>query len=165
MITLEELLESRDARAAHQRELLAKYPGCALLCLTVQLPGAEKRNALSLKIARAGVEAVRRLGPLTEELKDLKTGYEGYFIFDEDPVELKKKAVGIEDSHPLGRLFDLDVIYVMPDLIGHLLDRSAIGLPPRKCLLCDNPARYCMRAKTHTTEELLKKIESLCAAY
>ena len=156
MITLEELLESRDARAAHQRELLAKYPGCALLCLTVQLPGAEKRNALSLKIARAGVDAVRRLGPLTEELKDLETGYEGYFIFDEDPVELKKKAVGIEDCHPLGRLFDLDV----PNL-----DRSAIGLPPRKCLLCDNPARYCMRAKTHTTEELLKKIESLCAAY
>ena len=175
MITLEELLESRDARAAHQRELLAKYPGCALLCLTVQLPGAEKRNALSLKIARAGVEAVRRLGPLTEELKDLETGYEGYFIFDEDPMELKKKAVGIEDTHILGRLFDLDVIDgrsesamtgdVMPDLIGHLLDRSAIGLPPRKCLLCDNSARYCMRAKTHTTEELLKKIESLCAAY
>ena len=165
MITLEELLESRDARAAHQRELLAKYPGCALLCLTVQLPGAEKRNALSLKIARAGVEAVRRLGPLTEELKDLETGYEGYFIFDEDPLELKKKAVEIEDRHALGRLMDLDVIYVMPDLIGHLLDRSAIGLPPRKCLLCDNPARYCMRAKTHTTEELLEKIESLCAAY
>ena len=165
MITLEELLESRDARAAHQRELLAKYPGCALLCLTVQLPGAEKRNALSLKIARAGVEAVRRLGPLTEELKDLKTGYEGYFIFQEAPLELKKKAVEIEDRHALGRLMDLDVIYVMPDLIGHLLDRSAIGLPPRKCLLCDNSARYCMRAKTHTTEELLKKIESLCAAY
>ena len=165
MITLEELLESRDARAAHQRELLAKYPGCALLCLTVQIPGAEKRNALSLKIARAGVEAVRRLGPLTEELKDLKTGYEGYFIFQEAPLELKKKAVEIEDRHALGRLMDLDVIYVMPDLIGHLLDRSAIGLPPRKCLLCDNSARYCMRAKTHTTEELLKKIESLCAAY
>lgn len=156
MITLEELLESRDARAAHQRELLAKYPGCALLCLTVQLPGAEKRNALSLKIARSGVEAVRRLGPLTEELKDLETGYEGYFIFEEAPLELKKKAVEIEDSHPLGRLFDLDV----PSL-----DRAAFGLPLRKCLLCDNPARYCMRAKTHTAEELLKKIDSLCAAY
>lgn len=149
-------MESRDERAAHQRELLAKYPGCALLCLTVQLPGAEKRNALSLKIARAGEEAVSALGPKYKELRDLETGFEGYFIFETEPVELKKKAVAIEDSHPLGRLFDLDV----PPL-----ERASIGLPPRKCLLCDNQARYCMRAKTHTTQELLEKIDSLCAAY
>lgn len=163
MITLQELLESRDRRAARQGELLAQYPGRVLLCLTVQLPGPEKRNELSLKIARAGVDAVKALKPEYEEVKDLETGFEGYFVFDMEPLALKKLAASIEDTHPLGRLMDLDVMChserserILP------LSRADIGLPERKCLLCENPARYCMRARTHTTEELLKRIEQIC---
>ena len=48
---------------------------------------------------------------------------------------------------------------------GHLLDRSSVGLEPRRCLLCDQPARYCMRAHTHTTAELLCKIEQMVADF
>lgn len=149
-------MRSRDERAAHQGELLARYPGCALLCLTVQLPGSCKRNANSLKIAAAGVEEIMKLGPLYKETKDLETGFEGYFVFEMEPLELKRRATGIEDTHPLGRLMDLDVICQGP------LSRADIGLPPRKCLLCDNPARHCMRARAHTTEELLERIEQIC---
>lgn len=57
-MTLEDLLKSRDARVAHQAELLGDYPGKSLLCLTVMLPGPVKRSAMSLKIASAAVEAV-----------------------------------------------------------------------------------------------------------
>lgn len=157
MITLQELLESRDARAARQGELLSQYPGRALVCLTVQLPGPEKRNASSLKIAAAAVEAIEKsFVPEYKELRDLETGFEGYFIVPESPLEAKKKAVEIEETHPLGRLMDIDV---------RGMDRASAGLPPRRCLLCDNEVRYCMRAKTHTREELLEKIEKLCEAY
>ena len=157
MITLQELLESRDRRAARQGELLEQYPGRVLLCLTVQLPGPEKRNTLSLRIADAGVKAVREsFTTAFEELKDLETGYEGYFIVEGKPLEVKKAAATLEDTHPLGRLFDLDV--VGPE---GPIGRSSIGLPERRCLLCDKPARYCMRAKSHTTEELLAKINEL----
>jgi len=157
VITLQELLESRDKRAARQGELLRQYPGRALVCLTVQLPGPEKRNVSSLKIAAAAVEAIEKsFGPEYKELRDLETGFEGYFIVPESPLEAKKKAVEIEETHPLGRLMDIDV----PGM-----DRASAGLPPRKCLLCNNEVRYCMRAKTHTREELLKKIEELCEAY
>ena len=41
------------------------------------------------------------------------------------------------------------------------ISRADIGLEPRKCLLCDNEVRYCMRAKTHTTAELLARIEEM----
>ena len=110
-MTLEALLASRDARVAHQARLLGKYPGMSLLCLTVMLPGPEKRSSMSLKIASEAVAAVRsRFEPLFEELRDLETGYEGYFIVDMPPLEAKLAAVALEDSHPLGRLFDLDVI-------------------------------------------------------
>lgn len=157
MITLQELLDSRDKRAARQGELLHQFPGRALLCLTVQLPGPQKRNVNSLKIASAAVEAIESsFKPVFKQLKDLETGFEGYFIVEDSPMQAKVKAVQIEENHPLGRLMDIDV----PGM-----DRAAAGLPPRKCLLCDNEVRYCMRARSHTVKELLDRIDCLCEAY
>ena len=156
-ITLEQLLQSRDERVKHQKDLLGMYPGKSLLCLTVQLPGPEKRNRTSLAIAQAGVEAVREaFKPEYEELRDLETGYEAYFMIPLSGTEVKRIACQIEDTHPLGRLMDLDI--VTPD---GLVGRECLGLQPRKCLLCDNEVRYCMRAKTHTVSELLERIEEM----
>ena len=58
MISLEQLLASRDARASFQRQLLEAHPGLSLVCLTVQLPGSVKRNAASLIIGGTGVAAL-----------------------------------------------------------------------------------------------------------
>ena len=161
MITLQELLESRDRRARRQGELLSQFPGRALLCLTVQLPGPEKRNALSLEIARAGVEAVeKRFNPVFEETNDLEPGFEAFFIVDGQPLEVKKAAVEIEDTHPLGRLMDLDVIGPEGPV-----GRASIGLQERRCLICEKPARYCMRAGSHTQDELIAKIKQLVSSY
>ena len=161
MITLQELLDSRDRRARRQGELLSQFPGRALLCLTVQLPGPEKRNALSLEIARAGVEAVeKRFNPVFEETNDLETGFEAFFIVDGQPLEVKKAAVEIEDTHPLGRLMDLDVIGPEGPV-----GRASIGLQERRCLICEKPARYCMRAGSHTQDELIAKIKQLVSSY
>ena len=196
MITLEQLLESRDRRAAHQRQLLDAHPSRVLLCLTVQLPGSVKRNQLSLAIARAGVDAVREaFKPEYEESNDLETGYEAYFLLDLAPLEAKALACRIEDTHPLGRLMDLDVLvsaasarpaafekgmeicsasakYYADATAEHTstpcieaIGREDIGLAPRRCLLCAQPARVCMRAHTHTQEELLAKIEEMVNSY
>ena len=185
-ITLAELLDSRDKRVKHQKDLLGAYPGKSLLCLTVQLPGPEKRNATSLKIAKAGVEAVREaFVPVYKELKDLETGYEAYFLVNLPAEEAKRKACEIEDSHPLGRLMDIDVIHTAPPVSGNyfsqgfaknqfpetstkptrIVGRADIGLEARRCLLCDNEVRYCMRAKTHSKEELLRRIEQMLKEY
>ncbi len=161
MITLQELLDSRDRRARRQGELLSQFPGRALLCLTVQLPGPEKRNALSLKIARAGVEAIeKRFNPVFKETNDLETGFEGFFVIDGQPLEVKRAAAELEDTHPLGRLMDLDVIGPEGPI-----GRADIGLQERRCLICEKPARYCMRAGSHTHEELMAKIKQLVSSY
>ena len=153
-MTLEQLLASRDARVAHQAALLGKYPGKALLCLTVMLPGPVKRSDVSLKIASAAVSAVRSTFDLQfEELRDLETGYEGYFIVDMAPVDAKRLAVSLEEENPLGRLFDLDVITA-----DGPLSREELGLPGRKCLICGKPVRECMRTRAHSTDELLERI-------
>lgn len=161
MITLQELLDSRDRRARRQGELLSQFPRRALLCFTVQLPGPEKRNAISLKIARAGVEAVKkRFNPVYMETNDLETGFEGFYVVDGQPLEVKKAAAELEDTHPLGRLMDLDVIGPEGPV-----GRARIGLPERRCLLCENPARYCMRAGSHTQDELMARIKQLVSSY
>ncbi len=161
MITLQELLDSRDRRARRQGELLSQFPGRALLCLTVQLPGPEKRNALSLEIARAGVEAIgKRFNPVFKETNDLETGFEGFFVIDGQPLEVKRAAAELEDTHPLGRLMDLDVIGPEGPI-----GRADIGLQERRCLICEKPARYCMRAGSHTHEELMAKIKQLVSSY
>ena len=148
-----------------QRELLTAHPGMSLICLTVQLPGPVKRNELSLKIARAGVEAVREaFAPEFEEQRDLETGFESFFLVSLSPADAKRLACSIEDTHPLGRMMDIDVI--VPEApVTVPLGREALGLPPRKCLLCDNEVRLCMRARTHTTDELLAKIKEIVDSY
>ena len=45
------------------------------------------------------------------------------------------------------------------------VSRTDIGLEPRKCLLCNREARFCMRARTHTTGELLLKIGEMVADF
>ena len=158
---MEQLLESRDARAAHQQELLAAHPSASLVCLTVQLPGPEKRNALSLTIGQAGLEALRERFPASHyEVRDLETGYEVYMLVREGALEAKRMCCELEESHPLGRLMDMDVLGAEGPV-----SRSRLGLPERCCLLCGQPVRYCMRAKNHSREELLLRIKQMVEEY
>lgn len=190
MITLNELLASRDARHATQQKLLAEHSGKTLVCLTVVMPGSVKRNQQSLTAAHAAVEAMRKafavkenkglspletlenpenlvplenpepLAPTLLEL-DLETGYEAYLITSLPLLEAKRIAVTIEDTHPLGRLFDIDVI----NTDGIPVARNDIGEKPRRCLVCEHEARYCMRMRWHTQEEIWAKINEMVDLY
>ena len=163
-ITLDQLLASREERASFQKELLKSYPGKTLVCLTVIMPGKVKRNLQSLIVAQAALTAlVCAFGDsmLKLEVRDRQTGYEAYLETTLSHGAAKRKTCSIEDTHPLGRLFDLDVI----DADGVPISRETIGLNPRKCLICDNEARYCMRNHTHTLSELSARIDEMIEAY
>ena len=163
-ITLDQLLASREARQDFQQELLRAHAGATLVCLTVIMPGTVKRNAHSLIVAQAALSAlIARFGSdmIRMEVRDLATGYEAYLLTPLAPEEAKRADCRIEDTHPLGRLFDLDVI----DASGTILSRSDLGLEPRRCLLCDREARWCMRNHTHTHAELMARIGEMIDAY
>ena len=136
-ISLPDLLASRDARRRHQEELLRQHAGQTLVCLTVIMPGAEKRSPLSLTIARAAVEALRRIFPAAAvEQRDLPTGFEAYLLTPLPPLEAKRLTAQLEDTHPLGRLFDADVLAPLGSPLGEApISRAAIGHPARRCLL------------------------------
>ena len=163
-ISLDQLLASRDRRWHRQQELQREHPDETLLCLTVIMPGAVKRNRFSLVVAQAATEAMRVAfaDSITwMEERDLETGFEAYAFTTHPLLDAKRMACHIEEEHPLGRLFDLDVI----DTTGTPVSRSAIGAEPRRCLLCQQEARFCMRNHTHSREELQARIEKIVDEY
>lgn len=163
-ITLDMLLESREKRWQLQRQLIQDNPGLTLVCLTVIMPGNVKRNAQSMVVAHAAVEAIQEAFGQSiqwQREQDLSTGYEGYYLVDMSMIDCKRLACEIEDNHPLGRLFDIDVINTHVEPVS----RSVIGREGRKCLLCDHDARYCMRNHTHSRDELQQKIQQMIEAY
>lgn len=164
-ITLEQLLRSRDERQRLQNQFMRQNTGLTLMVLTVVMPGSEKRNALSLAVAEAATEAIRHTFATeihSEKTRDLETGFEGWYMLEADASAAKRLACRIEDTHPLGRLFDIDVF---DEKSGAPISRVSLGLPERKCLMCDEPARVCMRAGTHPREEVYNRINQMVGDY
>ncbi len=69
------------------------------------------------------------------------------------------KALGetFEESHPLGRIIDIDIT-------DHQLQPVSSG-KLKQCLLCEKPAVVCMREATHTYQELREYLENRIRSY
>lgn len=157
-VTLKDLLDSREQRVWHQQELLEKYGG-ALISVTLNIPGPIKDREEYRKVMDWGMEQLlKELENVAfSEVKYLKTGAEGYIsVQNMDAIELKKIAIKHENLEPKSRLLDIDV---MTQNGG--ISRSALGVAPRKCLLCEENAKACARSQKHSIEELLKRVDSL----
>lgn len=155
---LNAILEARERRRARQQALLARF-GRPLICFTLNIAGPEKNSPLIAEGFRLGSsllrDQLRALGlPLLhrEEL-DLPTGWEGYYVAPAPADTLKELTTALEDSLPVGRLFDMDVL----DVEGQKLGRTE----PRRCLLCDQPAALCGRSRAHSVEALQQRTRAL----
>ena len=159
-ITIQQILDARDRRVERQKALQSQYQ-LPLICFTMNIAGPEKCN----DFIKWGFELGNRW--LLAQLSDLKvickelhaapTGCEGFYVVDTDPAELKRRTVQVEDYAPVARLFDMDVL----DTAGNKLERTALGFPGRKCLLCSNPAHACGRSRAHTVEQLQAETKRL----
>lgn len=151
--TLQEILNARERRVNKQQELLNTYQK-PLICFTMNIPGPVKLDRDILIGFSVGhwllCDALGGHSVLYRELLYHNTGCEGYYIADMPAKELKRLAMDVEDLEPIGRLFDIDVI----DTDGKKLDRESMGMPKRKCLLCDEDAVVCARSRAHSLEQL-----------
>jgi holo-ACP synthase len=86
----------------------------------------------------------------------LPTGPEALLVVETDAAGLKAALVALEEAHPLGRLWDLDVL----DPQAGPITRRHIGLPPRKCLVCGEPAHACARSRAHSLDDLQRAIDA-----
>lgn len=153
--SLPEILDAREKRAQLQRELLQKNPA-SLVSFTLNIAGSVKVFPYTKWLYFLGYHLIRKnielLCGRIIEVKEVKenTGYECIFSLDLKPKVIKKHLLLQEEKHPLGRLFDFDVL--RPD--GSKVSRQELGFPERTCLICQNPAFLCSRSRTHNAEEL-----------
>ena len=161
-VTVLDMMNARDRRAEKQQELLARY-GHTLLCFTMNIPGPEKDNPLFRQGFQLGCRRLLRgflrlrTVPLYREEKVYFTGGEAYYVLPLPALEVKQMAADIEEEDAVGRLFDLDVL--RPD--GSKVERQEIGLPGRRCLICNNSAQVCARSRAHSVAELRRKTDSI----
>lgn len=170
--TLPEILDARERRAQIQQELLNEYKTAdasrTLICFTLNIVGPVKVFPLTVWAFQTGVNAILKIlrtasfSAFTAKKVCEPTGYEAYFISPTPAKEVKKALTELENTHPLGRLFDIDVITEK----GEKISREELGYSKRSCLLCDNPAFICGRSRTHSAAELVaKEIEIMLEHY
>lgn len=154
-VTLMEMLGAREARAMRQQQLLEEYH-LPVISFCLNIAGPVKNSPVLRRAFREGLERLAcallagRLDVVHREEVDQPTGCEALWVVRGDGRAVKELCVELEDRDALGRLFDLDVL----DPVSGKWDRSQLGQPPRKCLVCGKVGKGCASRRLHTVEEL-----------
>lgn len=161
-VTVEQIVAARDRRKVARRRLIADH-GLPVVCLTLVSPGPVKWWSWTEPVFAVAQAELRRAfgdrGWMVREWDEQHpmTGPEAQISVNASPWEIKRLLLKLEDTHPLGRLWDMDVITTD----GTVLDRAKIGIRPRRCLVCTSDADTCTRTDAHPDEALLKAVDQL----
>ncbi|MGX7172636.1 citrate lyase holo-[acyl-carrier protein] synthase [Enterococcus ratti] len=166
---IETILNHKEQRVQLQNQLLSKYLNEALLVFTLNIPGPVKNNKKIEQLFHWGQLSIqemfekKQIQPVyTKEIK-LPSGLDWFVAVPVDPYSLKKSLIEIEEKHPLGRLFDLDVLFAKDG--SQRISRQVLGYKQRTCFICEKPAKACARNQTHSLKELQKKIAHMIDVY
>lgn len=148
-VTLHEILDAREMRVTLQKKLLNEYK-TALICFTMNIAGPIKTSSLIERAFFEGIgfleEKIEKDKIIHKEVDVSHTGCQAMFCVCMDAKKLKAICTQIEDSCPLGRLFDMDVL----DLDGKKLSRDNL----RGCIVCNASGRECAAGRLHSVEQL-----------
>lgn len=165
--SLGEILDAREKRVRIQKEFL-KNGAPSQVSFTLNIPGPVKVFPFTQWLFELGdrllVKAVEEeKGEVLDRRKNkANTGYEGFYSLSLPPGKVKEILTLAEEHHPLGRMFDFDVL----DRQGRKISRQELGFDERKCLLCREPAFICSRSRRHSAGEVLaREIEMMESFY
>ncbi len=157
-VTVQDMLRARDERAARQAEFLRRH-GRPLISFTMNIAGSIKVDELIRRAFHEGEKWIkshlsRQAVSVLDNVQTMAfTGCEALWAVEAEASWLKVQMTAIEESCPLGRLFDIDVI----DVDGTHLSRET----ERSCLICGGPVRACARSRAHSAEELFAKAQEI----
>ncbi|WP_165311631.1 citrate lyase holo-[acyl-carrier protein] synthase [Vibrio ziniensis] len=165
-VTLEQVLDNREVRAVRQREWVVTH-SLPIVSFTINMPGSVKLNQISkigfevgqreiqLICIQAGCSIVSQAF-INDCGCESITAVEGI-----SPERLKRMMIELEDKHPLGRLFDIDVFNSQ----GLALSRDQLGFPRRHCFICGRDAKICARNRVHPLPALIDKLSEMIDEY
>ena len=159
------LLEAREQRQAALSRVLSEQRH-ALIFLSLNVVGENKVPAGSMALFSWAVREILALCPpllpgSPHEVSQDALGHYAIIASGRDALEIKSLAVALEASQPAARLVDIDVY----DDVGVQIGRRELGLPARTCLLCEQTAVECMRAKRHDVNEVIAKTNELLSNF
>lgn len=159
-ISLNDVLNAREARVRLQQQFLAEYQ-CSLICFTMNIAGPVKIDPAIQRSFQSGLDALLARIPadsIRRQYVDLApTGCTAMLAVAMDGDTLKSICVELEDSTPMGRLYDMDV-----------LTSSGIKLERKKqrgCLVCGAPGRECAASRRHSVQELQSATKALLISH
>ena len=165
-VSTENLLAAKEQRAARQQDWLNHYQQ-PVISLTLVTPGAVKDSIRYRNMMGVALQACdqllwqQRWKTLDRQVLWLPTGPEAMWCVEHSAEEIKALCSELEQNHPLGRLWDIDVICPQAGLIS----RQAQGEAMRRCLLCDEPAHACARSRRHDTGLVVARVEQMIDAW
>ena len=157
-VTITDMMYCRDRRVQIQNEFIEKYRK-PVISFCMNIPGPVKTTPLIRKGFESGKKAFletlqkESVEVLESRIFDDVTGPEMLLCVSASAEKIKDLTTQIEETHPYGRLFDMDVI----NTDGQKLSRPSY----RKCLICDCQAQECARSRKHTIAEMQDKIEEI----
>lgn len=162
--TLTDVLAFREAKEAYQNQMMIGEKDCVVISFSMNIPGTRKTSSA---IYRAFLTGTRELELILKsagiwitkkETIECAAGFASIFAISScDIREIKDHAIRLEECHPLGRLFDVDVL----NSANKSISRRNIGFSSRKCLLCNEDAKVCGRSHKHTIEELEQQVNQI----
>ncbi len=160
MVTVEQILKSREERALLQSTLISDF-GYPVVSFTMNIAGETKNSPLIRRAFYEGIsalcDALGKNNIMCENTKTAPTGCEFVAAVKMDAHKIKKTCVNIEESHPIGRLFDMDVI----DTDGTHMERQT----PRGCIVCGKEGRSCAARRVHTAKTVYNVSRKLMKDY
>ena len=161
-VELPAMLDCREQRVQLQKKYSETYQA-PLLSFCLNIPGPVKTNDALRQVFDTAMQEIRQIlakngiGILAADERHAPTGDEALFALHGKAADIKALMTQLEEKHPLGRLFDLDV-----------LDEQLTKLSrptPRRCLLCSAQAQACARSRRHSVDELTDHIDKLVNAF
>ena len=167
-VDIMQMLDARERRAHTQQQLLEQLNPCVLVSITLNIPGPVKNSEVITTVFASVISeldaALASFERFHQEDFSLSTGLEYYRVFSGDALEVKRVVAQFEEGHPLGRLLDIDVV----EMAGETptpISRTALGMSPRRCFICNEEAKVCARSRKHTVLEMQEHIARLVAEY
>jgi holo-ACP synthase len=157
------ILEDREKRYNNILDISRKYD-LPVVCGKLNYPGKDKNTIEAYRGFEILLKIIKeKFSMETVFSKELK-GFDGRSILaavDMTPEAIKKITVEIEDNSELGRIFDIDVY--LND--GNSIGRDMINKPQRKCIICDEDARICVRSGKHDLNQIINRINEIINNY
>lgn len=162
ILAMNRMLEAKEKRYYKIKAMTEKYEA-PVLSFMLNIPGEDKNFEEAVSFHKKYVEKIKNLLEekkikiLFEDYENLVTGMEYLAVLDGDGRLIKKLMMEVEKESLGGRLLDLDIY----DKDFSQISRSSLGLPERKCIICGDTARTCIKKERHKIEELEERVREI----